>query len=183
MPHEQGSYLGSVRSVSTLRARCVVDGSCWHLRTSRGRPMPTDKRHMVWVHGRGPMTATRAAWLFSRGELPPQGHIVYRTCDSYDCVLPSHLRCGLKAEQGAMLSERGHFRGQWRRLIANKTNGQRLRKVTPEMVQWLHESQQSASAAAHGLGISPSRVVAIRAGHGLRDTVPGSSVFSLARSA
>lgn len=176
--HEHGAYLGGLRNIRTLRERCFIgDDGCWHLRQANGRAMPRDKRHAVWVFGRGVMTSTRAAWLFATGSLPADGHIVFRTCESYDCVKPNHLQSGPKTAQGKMLAERGSLRGSMSRVQANRANGMRRRKLTLELAQWARESEQPATDIAHALGIAVSRAIDVKAGRCWQGTVIGASVF------
>lgn len=184
MTHEVGAYLGSVRDVESLRGRCVMGSNgCWHLRTSQGRPMPRDQRHMVWVYGRGPTTATRAAWIVAGKGEPKRGQVVFRNCDSYDCVNPAHLRCGGKSEHGKAISRRGFLRGTLRRTEATRAAGVRRRKVSDELVQWIRESSQASAAAAHGAGVATSYVISIRAGKSRVDGVAGRSVFNWSAAA
>jgi hypothetical protein len=178
MPHEIGTHLGGISCIDTLRARCVVDPDtcCWHLRKASGAAMPRDKVHRVWVHGRGVLSATRAAWELKRGVVVERGLVVSRACKGYDCVNPAHLRCWTKAQEGEHLRRTKRLRNQAGRYIANTVNGRRRAKLTPELAQWARESEQSIMDAAHGLGVSPSRVGYIRAGSAWR-TKAAPSVF------
>jgi hypothetical protein len=163
VPHELGAHVGGMHDLESLRMRCVCDPDtgCWHLRSARGRKMPDDKRHVVWVHPHGFMTATRAAWLFATGKMPPPDKLVVRKCSSYDCVFKAHLACMTKAEHGAHLTSTGKTATPTKRL-ANRVQGQRRSRVSAELRQWISESEQTAMAVAHAVGIAPSWVAALR---------------------
>lgn len=175
-----GTYLGSIRDLATLQERCVIDEDtgCWHMRDPRGRPMPRNLQHVVWVYGMGQMTATRAAWSLA-GHEAPKGYRVFRTCPSYDCVCPDHLRCGTGKQHGATMRRLGVLRGDPRRALINRRNRARATVVTPELRIWIVESDQSCAAIAHSIGVSQSCVSAIRRGsrQAVSKAVP--SVFHL----
>jgi len=162
--HKHGAHVDGIDSLEALRLRCVCDSDsgCWHLRTARGRLMPRDRVHRVWVFGRGAMTATRAAWMLAGKPEPARRQVVYRSgCDSFDCVAPEHLRCGSRkqAMQAAFRLEK--FETAPRR-EAVRVLGKARQVITAELRLWLVESSQRGPAVAHALGVSLSRVRAIR---------------------
>ena len=169
MSHEHGAYLGSIRTVEDLRQRCVMDkdSDCWHLRTARGRPMPSAHRHSIWIFGLGHFTATRGAWLLAHGSLPQQGkgRVVFRTCDSYDCVNPAHLQCGQRKTLIRHRISLGAFDTPARKAALESFKASRPQPtvVTPELKVWLLESTQSGVDAAHALGVTQGRANCIRA--------------------
>lgn len=176
MPHEKGAYLGSVRSVEDLRGRCVCDAhtGCWHLRTARGRSLPEDQTTVLWVHGLGKMSAARAAYLLSRGKVPAQGMIAYRTCDTRECVNPGHIKATTRAVYARkhIAIRPGEATAAQRESLRRGYSKRQV--LTPELKSWLIESSQSHGAAAHGIGICASRVSQVR-----RAAVP-SNVFKIA---
>ena len=183
MSHGFGVRLGGVASIDDLRGRCVVDedSGCWHLRTARGRPMPTDRRHVVWVFGVGHMTATRASWLLAHpGKSLKKKWVCYRTCDSYDCVAPGHVLSGTRSAWGAHM-ERSGKAVTIAKTRANSTATPRSTwKLTPQLKQWLLESPQTGVEATHALGITQGRANGIRAKERARvAALPVSSVFAL----
>lgn len=178
MAHQFGANIGGISNIEGLRMRCFCDehSGCWHLRTARGRPMPTARVQRVWVHGVGHVTATRGAWLLHSGQTPPKRHVVARKCDSYDCVNPEHLGCISRATHSRKTApKKGESTPAQRAALAIAV--ERQRKLTPELRQWLMESQQSSAAAAHGLGIASSRAAE------LRRRLPSASVFAWRPSA
>jgi hypothetical protein len=165
--HAPGTRLrGSLHNTESLRQRSVVDkdedGGCWHLRMANGRPLPDDHRHVLWVHGRGHMTATRAAWFFATGKDAPPRWRVVRTCASYDCVRYEHLQAVTKQRHGALLARAGRSSSP-RKTIANRINGAQRSRVTAELHEWLHESEQSAVELAPVVGLCKSYIAWLRA--------------------
>lgn len=181
MSHQHGAYLGSIRTIEDLRQRCVMssDGDCWHLRTAHGRPLPRAQRHSIWIFGRGLLTATRGAWLLATGSLPQdqRGFVVFRSCESYDCVNPAHLKCGLRKTLIRHSVNAGTFETPARKaaLKGFKASRPQAMVVTPELRVWLMESTQSGVEAAHGLGVTQGRANALRQAMRARPN----SVFSM----
>lgn len=184
MTHAHGTRLDGVSTLEDLRQRCVVDeeSGCWHLRTARGRPLPTDVRHVLWVFGIGHVTATRAAWLLSRpGRTLPNGWICYRRCDSYDCVAPDHVIGGSRKAWGVHMAKSGKAVTS-AKTAANRGGMRSTWKLTPELKRWLVESAQPGTDVAHALDISQGRANAIRAKErALYASLPATSVFDVAR--
>jgi len=185
MSHVKGTRLDGIATLDDLRQRCVIDeeSECWHLRTARGRVLPATTRHVIWVFGLGHTTATRAAWLLSHpGRELRSGWVCYRTCDSFDCVAPAHVKAGSRQTWGAHMARSG------KAVTAAKTQanreGQRSTwKLTPEQKQWLLESPQTGIDVAHALGITQGRANAIRAKElSTAAARPATSVFDLARA-
>jgi predicted XRE-type DNA-binding protein len=145
-----------------MRLRCVCDddSGCWHLRSARGRPL-VGRRQIVWVHGRGTMTPMRAMWLFATGEEAPQDKVVARKCDSRDCVNPEHLQVIKRQALVRRQHKQGIFNTPQHREAARRTAIAR-RVITEELRRWIVESSQSGVAVAHALGVTQSRVNAIR---------------------
>jgi len=188
MTHAKGTRLDGIVTLEDLRARCVVDdeedGGCWHLRGARGQAMPKGDRHMVWLHGIGHATATRAAWMLRNpGKQLRNGWIAFRTCQSYDCV--RHVTSANRQTWGRHMKASGKSRTPAKtaaQLIV--AQGLPHTKLTPELRAWLLESTQSGSEVAHALGITQGRANCIRAAH--RKAVasrPAASVFEFAMRA
>lgn len=180
MSHAKGARLDGIATLEDLRQRCVVDeeSGCWHLRTARGRALPKDQRHVIWVFGIGHVTATRATWLLSRpGRALREGWVCYRRCDSYDCVAPGHVIAGTRKAWGLHLARSGKAVST-AKTQANRAGRRSTWKLTPELKQWLIESPQSGVEVAHALGIAQGRANAIRAKERTeRAARPATSVF------
>ena len=183
MTHAKGTRLDGIATIEDMRQRSVIDEEtgCWHLRTARGKPLPTGERHAIWVHGLGHMTATRAAWLLSRpGKTLRNGWICFRTCSSYDCVAPEHISAATRQMWGKHMAASGKAVTPAKTAFA-RAMPKHFQKLTPELRQWLLESQQNGTEAAHGLGITQSRANCIRADHRkAQASRPAASVFDFA---
>lgn len=186
MSHAKGTRLDGIASIEDLRQRCVIDedSGCWHLRTARGKVLPSGDRHVIWVHGVGHITATRAAWLLSRpGKTLRNGWICFRTCESYDCVAPIHIAASNKKNWGLHMAASGKSRTP-AKLAAVAALPKSTQKLTPELRQWLLESTQSGVEVAHALGITQGRANCIRAEHRKAEAKrPAASVFDFAMKA
>lgn len=188
MSLSKGQYLGGVRDVETMRLRCFCDSftGCWHFRTARGKPLARGgKPPSVWLHGHSKaMTATRAMWLLSTGKTVQPHLVVMRTCESYDCVNPEHLRVVTRQTSLRFNAERGRVVIPAAQVRANLAKGTQLHRVlTPELRQWLIESPQSGSAASWALGITAKRANEIRRQHRAKQArLAMRSVFSLAEA-
>jgi hypothetical protein len=164
MSHASGAYLGSTRTLEDLRGRCVIvpGCDCWHLRKADGKPMPRDgKRHVVWIHGQGAISATRAAWRLAGKPEPKEGRLVFRACTSYDCVNPQHLRVGTHMSRAAAQKATGRSMTA-AKLRANKEAGLKRSKVPADVRVWIAESPQTLHEVAHAVGIWPSYASEIR---------------------
>lgn len=186
MSHPAGTHLDGIASLEDLRQRCVIDedSGCWHLRTARGKPLPKGRRHVVWAHGIGHITATRLAWLLAHpGKSLRQGHVAFRTCCSYDCVAPKHISAASRTTWGSHLAASGKATTPAKTMAARaKASRHPHAKLTPELKQWLLESTQTGPDAAHGLGIAQSRANCIRAAHRANQAArPAASVFEMAQ--
>lgn len=171
MTTKHGDYLGGIRCLDTLRDRCVIRPSddCWHLRMPRtGKALPQRYRHAVHVHGIGRMSATRAAWMLAHGSRPPRGIYVARSCGSYDCVNPQHLKLATPGE--LLRSARSSVSPEmWaaKHRAGAIAEGMRRTRLTREQVLYIRHSDKSASQCARELGIAMSHAINIRAGRAL----------------
>ena len=165
-----------------IRMRCWCDpqSKCWHYRTADGRKMPQDgKRQAIWIGGRGAVPITRASWEAQHQKPVPEGWIAFRTCDSYDCANPKHIKAGPRKAHGAMLAESGRFKGKPTRLIANRRNASRRQALPPEQRAWIVESPQTHAAIAHALGCSECLVRRVRKQARQRLVLNASSIFAI----
>ena len=179
MPHQHGTKLDGLDSVEAMRLRCVCDRhtGCWHLRTARGKPIPRGGRQIVFIHGGGTATSTRAMWAFHTGKPAPEDKIVARKCDSHDCVNPEHLTLTTRQALVKRQVKRGDFSTPQH--IHNAQRAAEARRVlTSELRVWILESTQSGKAVAAALGVSQSRVNLLRQEARKRLPVAASSVFA-----
>lgn len=180
MSHKRGAHLDGVADIEGIRMRCICDShtGCWHFRTARGKPMVQGRRHVVWLHGRGPVSVPRAVWELSRRRTMPEGWRAFRTCHSFDCANPRHIKAGAGEAYGKALTDRGVFHGN----AENARNAYAKRiKLNAEMRQWVTESSQFGTEIAHALDVSPALVCRIRATWRSRLMRAAPSVFEFGR--
>lgn len=182
MSHKVGANLGGVTDIEGIRMRCVCDAhtGCWHFRSARGKPMARNKRHMVWLFERGSISVPRAVWELSRRRKMPKGWRAFRTCDSYDCANPEHVKAGDAAAYGRALAARGVLHGN---ADNARKAGMVTAKLTSELKQWIVESSQTAKDQAHALQVSESLVHRVRGRWHARMLRVAPSVFDFGRTA
>lgn len=166
-----------IYTIADVRSRCRIsdEAECWHWRgafsvnTAKGSRIPV--AHFPAINK--PATVTRIAVILS-GRQPRE--VVWRKCQSDDCVNPAHLITGTRAQWGHWCERNGSLKGDPIRRAANRraklTKGA---KLTPELAQWAIESQQCGRDVAHGLMVSATSVSRARLG---RTWAPLSSPFS-----
>lgn len=164
MTHAVGTHLGGVRSLEDLRLRCVCRVGCWHLRTARGRRYQRGDGPMrIWsaLHGTS-LLARRLAWELHTGAPVPSGRSVIDTCEEHDCVNPDHLRAVSRQECVRVMVERG-LTATPAKTIANRLQGAKRSRISPEVWGWVYESTQSSAAIAVVLGVPHSHISQKRA--------------------
>jgi hypothetical protein len=168
LSHPHGTYLGGIRSLDDLRARCRVDRctGCWHLLRPDGSPVPAvaGGRHMVHVHGRGVMTSLRAAYELANGEPVPADRVVFRSaeCRSNDCVSPLHIRRGTRRMAIQAQKDRG-LQATQAKAEANRRAGLARSRLSAELREWIAESPQSGVELGAILEVAHTHISALRA--------------------
>lgn len=180
----KGTILDGLRRLEDIQARCVMDreSGCWRMRKANGTF--AGPHHVVVNALTGKTTnAARLAWTWAHPRYSlPRGGVVWRCCGTPECVNPDHLRGGPKLMWGQHCKGSGILKTPAKRASAIKASRSRC-VLTPELRQWLLESTQNNTDAAHGLGISHTRVSQIRiAAKRMTSTAPA-SVFDFARFA
>ena len=179
MPHAIGTRLHSIASAADLRERCVIDRhtDCWHFRKADGRPYLHNQGQSIWLYGGRFSTPPRAMWEFTTGKPVPSTRVVYRVCDSMDCINPAHLRCQSRRHAvRQQVARNGLTPG---RAAALRAASATRTKMTPELLQWALESTQNGSEAAHALGMSQGRINTIRQQARQRLATAAPSIFAL----
>lgn len=185
MSMKKGTRLDGIRSIEHIEARCVIDhdSGCWRMRKADGT---FAGQHHVVQHAETGKTynAARLSWMLAhpKSKLPARNGVVWRCCGTPECVNPDHLRGGPKLMWGQHCKGSGILKTPAKRASAIKASRSRC-VLTPELRQWLLESTQNNTDAAHGLGIAHTRASQIRiAAKRMTSTAPA-SVFDFARFA
>ncbi len=166
MAMQQGTYVCGVRTLEDLRARCVIreGDDCWHLRTARGKPMPTGQTLRVFAYGNPTSVAARPLAIRLSGRRLPNGWCAVAKFDSYDCINPDHLACHPRGDAVRISAARGEH-STARKTIAYRLQGAKRSRITPELWGWVYESSQSSKAIGHALDIADNHIALKRAKH------------------
>jgi hypothetical protein len=183
MPHERGAYLGGIRTVADLRARCRVDDDtgCWHW--SMGFSQGSPRIHLALDGRNTAMRGRRAALLLARGKDVRPGLVVFARlqCRSADCVNPAHCRAGTRQQHGEWQRLSGTGRTPAKQVGAVKGWTVRPRRFTPEQVHRIRNGSESVAALAREFGVAMNSIHQVRTFktyRTVRAEVPGASVFS-----
>lgn len=110
-------------------------------------------------------TGARAVWQASTGKPIPQGHRVYHaSCTNERCICPAHLACGPTTEWGKALSKQGKWKGQAKRISANRAIGRKRSVVSLDALRDIQASDETGRAMALRLGLNESVVSKARRG-------------------
>jgi predicted XRE-type DNA-binding protein len=184
MPTKQGAHLGGCRNLEDLRGRCVIDDEtgCWHKRQADGKRVQYRPKQIpkIFVHGIGPMSARRAAWMWAHDQKVDKGHVVTYKCMSHDCVNPAHLVAVTPAKLGEIVAANG--KSKTARKTANARKLARSRgtvQLSEELAAWIRESSQPQKEKAHALDVHQQRISDVERGRTWRASVlPSASVFA-----
>lgn len=177
----------TIATLQDVRERSVIDeiSGCWLFRSGQSRSAP----RIYFVHPetgvKAVKTGSRAAWILAGNGDPPKGMRIYRhECANEGCVNPDHLRIGLAVQQGASIRKHGKHRGRPDRIAVNTRNSAKRIKLTPEQVERIKTSSETATALAAQFGVSANAVGQVRLGRTHRGgCIHGASVFTWRPSA
>jgi hypothetical protein len=183
MSHEEGAYLGGIRTVECLRQRSRVDADtgCWHWSlnvdkaAARVHFVTPDTGQRVCMRGR------RAALYLLRGHDVRKGYVAFSSskCSSHDCVNPAHCVSGNRQAHGAWVKRSGIAAGLPSKIAAaRKTWDTRGRTLTPEMVLEIRASTETTYAMAKRLGVAQFTVWSARVGNSHKHVFLPASVFN-----
>lgn len=134
-------------------------------------------------------TGQRAMWQASAGRAIPKGWRVWRTCkhDHSDvCLNPEHLICATNSTHGARLAKSGDWKGQVKRVTANRAAGRKRCAITPELHAEILSSDESGESISRRTGLGRNVISKVRRGQ-MPSLAPVGGVFSgllnLARAA
>ena len=177
MSHVSGTRYG-VYTLEAMRERCIVDEDtgCWLWSGAMARGYPRIWTEHPATRVAGSISATMAAWHLAGNPLPV-GNVVYRTCNCMRCVNPCHMKTGTKAAACQFLADSNRYKGQPHRQVANKINGMKRSKLTPELITEIRNSDEQARSMAKRLDVSESLISAYRKGKRGNASIAASSVF------
>lgn len=114
-------------------------------------------------HGQGGakrvQTGARAVWQAHTGKSIPPGHRVYHhKCQHEACLNPAHLACGPTGDWGRTVSQSNQWKGQPKRISANRAIGRKRSVVSLQTLQDIQASEETGRALALRLGLNESIV-------------------------
>jgi len=177
--HQEGAYLGGIRSVEDLRLRCRIDSDtgCWHwsLSITQGSP----KVHFVLDGMRMAARGRRAAVLLS-GRPIPKDHIAFaaKHCKSDDCVNPEHAVCSNVANHRTRLKILGLCKSPAKTAAALRTARTKLSKLSLEKAREIRASDETYVALGKRYGVAPSCIGSVKRGEAWKETMSAASVFT-----
>ncbi len=184
MVHAVGTYLGGIRTLDDLRARCVVDDitGCWlwsMALAEGGQPhvhylCPDTGRKLT---GKG----RRVALLLAGVQVKPTEVAFARAvCAEPTCCNPEHARAVTKKQWGHALSLSGKVKNLPSKCAAaRRAWDTRGRRITPAMAAEIRGSAAPVRELAARFAVSEFAVWSCRARRTHLQGMPGSSVFHL----
>jgi hypothetical protein len=155
-----------MKTIEDIRQRCVITDDGHWLWKGSTRP---DGRPNIWApdYTRGGMSTqcgTRAVWHCITEKAIPAGWRAFGTCEPLNCCNPAHVKCGSEAYFGAWLQRTGKFKGQVRRILANRATSRGRSVLTLELITHIQTSPKLGYELAAELGISTTSVSKARRG-------------------
>lgn len=156
-----------MRTVDEIKGRCRVTEDGHWLWAGSVRPCGSPNIYAPdYTHG-GRMAVQygyRAMWHCMTGKPIPKGHRVFSVCEEKSCVCPDHLVLLTCAEMGARVRKSGAMKNQTKRILANRKNAMKLAKMTPEILAYIRNSDETGVALAKELGVCDSVISKARRG-------------------
>ena len=130
---------------------------CWPWKAGRSR-----KGYGLFrLDGRS-ITASRAAWIITFDERPPDDVLVCHRCDNPPCCKPAHLFIGTPADNVADRNAKGRTVSVAR--PGESSPAAKLRASTVLAVRYAHEAGASMKELAVAHGVHPNTIQSIVSG-------------------
>jgi hypothetical protein len=163
-----------MRTLAEVKARCIVEGKHWIWQGALSAGLPniyvpdyTDGGKMKSQRG------ARAVWHIKNKQPIPNGYRVFCGCDEPLCVSPHCVKCMPCSEWGKEVAESGEWRGNVKRIAANRRTGQARSKLSAEKVTLILLSEKTGRELSQELGVSRTSISRIRSGHPVAFTPVG----------
>lgn len=156
-----------MKTLEEIRQRCVITDDGHWLWKGSTRP---DGRPNIWAPDytkEGQMRVqcgTRAVWHCSTEKPIPEGYRAYGICEHKTCCNPKCIRCTSEADFGAWLRSTGKYKGDVRRILANRAIARSRSVLSPERIAYIQASPKVGKELAAELGISAQTVSKARRG-------------------
>lgn len=107
----------------------------------------------------------RAVWHVKHRRAIPPGHRVFVGCTEPLCVSPAHVKCQPMKEWGEEKAAAGDWKGNMKRILANRRIGQKRSSLDQQKYFEVLTSPKSGLELASELGACRTTISRIRAGH------------------
>jgi len=180
-----GTVLHGVRSLQGIKDRCRIDedSCCWLWSMSKSKTgAARSVVIMPWEPKPKNVQAVRASYEYATKKPLEAGLRVWSGCGNPLCVNPAHAMAGTVAEWGAFQAARGVWKGQPKRVNANRKIGEKRKALTPEQVQIIRESSESNANLARDFGVTHQTISAVRLNkrYAENGVMRGASIFRMA---
>lgn len=154
------------QTLDEVKARCRIEGKhwIWTGALSEGKwpriyaPDYTDGGKMKSQPGR------RAVWhLKTAGRSIPHGWRVFG-CDVDLCISPECVVCQPTAKRGEKIAKTGAWKGNPKRIIANRLSGRKRSSLTPELIATISTSDKTGVELEAETGVSRQTISKVRTG-------------------
>lgn len=168
-----------MKTLEEIRQRCVITEDGHWLWKGSTRP---DGRPNIWApdYTKGGQMrvqcGTRAVWHCATEKPIPKGWRAYGICEHKTCCNPKCVKCTSEAEFGAWLRRTGKYKGDVRRILANRATARSRSVLSPERIAYILASPKTGAELALDLGISEQTVSKARRGEAV--VFQGAGLFS-----
>lgn len=155
-----------MKTIEEVMGRCFIDDD-GHWLWRGAKHCKSGPRISAPVLPGGEMASQpgrRAVWQMVEGKPIPKGWRAYGTCDEPLCVNPKHIKCGTSEDVGAHWAKTDKFKGQPKRIAANRSIGRKRASYTPEQLAEVIGSSESAAALCRRMGLGREVVSRMRRG-------------------
>lgn len=155
-----------MKTLEEVKGRCFIDEE-GHWIWRGAKHCKTGPRIYAPVLPDGQMESQpgrRAVWQMAKGLPINKGWRVYGRCDEPMCVNPEHIACGPSDSVGRHIAKTGKFKGQPKRIAANRAIGRKRASYTPEQLAEVRASDESGSALVARLGLGRGVISRLKLG-------------------
>lgn len=169
-----------MRTLEEIKGRCVIteDGH-WLWRGALrpdGRPNIYAPDYTIAGGAMRTQCGMRAVWHCIHREAVPAGYRVVGVCEEKTCCNPACIRCWSEEAFGRWIRRSGAYKGQTKRILANRATSRGRSVLTPERIAYIQASPKLGYELAAELGISKSSVSKARRGESA--VFQGAGLFS-----
>lgn len=153
------------RTIKEIKDRCEVEDGHWLWTGALSAGLPNIYAPDHTSGGMRSQRGARAVWHIKTGKAVPEGHRVFNTCREPLCVNPAHVECMPCSEWGEQVAQSGRWKGNAKRIAANRRTGRARSHLDPEKITRILVSDKTGNALAAELGACRSSISRVRAGH------------------